>query len=70
MPIYRPSGRQGGAGKFKIEDGERNGAAVSVEGNPRTQTRAPEPAYRATKDEQYGYNVPWGSRVSTTGGKR
>lgn len=70
MPIFRPNDRPGGAGKFKIEDGERNGSRVDFEANQRTRVRAPEPAYRTTKDEQFAYQVGAVGRAKAAAGIR
>lgn len=48
--IHRPQGRAAAVGKVRVEDGDQNGAAFTLTVNPRTQTRAPLPAYRGPAD--------------------
>lgn len=69
MSIARPQGRAGATKFVRIEDGDRNGAAVTIEANPRTQTRAPLPAYK-TPNEALDKIVTGAGRAKTTAGVR
>jgi hypothetical protein len=69
MSIARPQGRAGATKFVRIEDGDRNGVAVTIEANPRTQTRAPMPAYK-TPPGAWGNNVPAVGRAKAAAGIR
>ena len=69
MAIQRPQGRAGAISKVRVEDGDRNGAAFTFETNPRTQTRAPMPAYK-TPPGAWCNNVPMVGRAKAAAGIR
>ena len=48
--IHRPQGRAGATKSVRVEDSDANGAAVNLTTNPKTQTRAPLPAYKTPND--------------------
>jgi hypothetical protein len=67
--IHRPQGRSGATPRVRVEDGEQNGAAFTFETNPRTQTRAPMPAYK-TPNSALDKIVSGAGRAKTTAGVR
>jgi hypothetical protein len=61
--IHRPQGRAAAIKSVRLEDDDRNGAATQITTNPKTQTRAPMPAYRGN----YDHIVSWGARTISSG---